>query len=108
MPHYLLQGSYTAEGAKGLLAEGGSSRIAQATALLESVGGTVECLYFAYGADDIIGVCEVPDTSSAAAVSLAVSSTGMVNVRLTPLITPEELDASAEIAAGVTYRPPGS
>ena len=54
MPHYLLQGSYTAEGAKGLLAEGGSSRIAQATALLESVGGTVECLYFAYGADDII------------------------------------------------------
>ena len=108
MPHYLLQGSYTAEGAKGLLAEGGSARIAQATALLESVGGTVECLYFAYGADDIIGVCEVPDTSSAAAVSLAVSSTGMVNVRLTPLITPEELDAAAEIAAGVTYRPPGS
>ena len=108
MPHYLLQGSYTAEGAKGLLAEGGSSRIAQATALLESVGGTVECLYFAYGADDIIGVCEVPDTSSAAAVSLAVSSTGMVNVCLTPLITPEELDAAAEIAAGVTYRPPGS
>ena len=107
MPHYLLQGSYTAEGAKGLLAEGGSSRIAQATALLESVGGTVECLYFAYGAD-IIGVWEVPDTSSAAAVSLAVSSTGMVNVRLTPLITPEELDAAAEIAAGVTYRPPGS
>ena len=108
MPHYLLQGSYTAEGAKGLLAEGGSSRIAQATALLESVGGTVECFYFAYGADDIIGVCEVPDTSSAAAVSLAVSSTGMVNVRLTPLITPEELDAAVEIAAGVAYRPPGS
>jgi len=108
MPHYLLQGSYTAEGAKGLLAEGGSSRIAQATALLESVGGTVECLYFAYGADDIIGVCEVPDTASAAAVSLAVSSTGMVNVCLTPLITPEELDAAAEIAADVAYRPPGS
>ena len=108
MPHYLLQGSYTAEGAKGLLAEGGSSRIAQATALVESVGGTVECLYFAYGADDIIGVCEMPGTSSAAAVSLAVSSTGMVNVCLTPLITPEELDAAAEIAAGVVYRPPGS
>ena len=108
MPHYLIQGSYTAEGTKGLLVEGGSSRIAQATALVESVGGTVECLYFAYGADDIIGVCEVPDTSSAAAVSLAVSSTGMVNVCLTPLITPEELDAAAEIAAGVVYRPPGS
>ena len=108
MPHYLIKGSYTAEGAKGLLAEGGSSRVAQATALLESVGGTVECFYFAYGADDIIGVCEVPDTASAAAVSLAVSSTGMANVCLTPLITPEELDTAAEISAGVAYRPPGS
>ena len=108
MPHYFIKGSYTAEGAKGLLAEGGSSRIAQATALLESVGGTVECFYFAYGADDIIGVCEMPDTASAAAVSLAVSSTGMVNVCLTPLITPGELDAAAEIAAGLAYRPPGS
>tara|TARA_B100000959_G_C14616095_1_gene474220 strand:+ start:297 stop:527 length:231 start_codon:yes stop_codon:yes gene_type:complete len=76
--------------------------------LLESVGGTVECIYFSYGADDIVGVCEVPDTSSAAAVSLAVSSTGMVNVCLTPLITPGELDAAAEIAAGLAYRPPGS
>ncbi len=108
MPHYLIQGSYTAEGTKGLLAEGGSSRLAQATALLESVGGTVECIYFSYGADDIVGVCEVPDTSSAAAVSLAVSSTGMVNVCLTPLITPGELDAAAEIATGLAYRPPGS
>ena len=108
MPHYLIQASYTAEGTKGLLTEGGSSRIAQATALVESVGGTVECLYFAYGADDIIGVCEMPDTSSAAAVSLAVSSTGMASVCLTPLITPGELDAAAEIAAGVAYRPPGS
>ena len=108
MPHYLIQGSYTAEGTKGLLAEGGSSRLAQATALLESVGGTVECIYFSYGADDIVGVCEVPDTSSAAAVSLAVSSTGMVNVCLTPLITPGERDAAAESAAGLAYRPPGS
>ena len=107
MPHYMIRGSYTAEGAKGLLAEGGSSRIAQATALLESVGGTVECLYFAYGAEDIVGICEVPDAASAAAVSLTVSSTGMVNVCLTPLITPEELDAAAGIAAGIAYRPPG-
>ena len=28
MPHYMLRASYTAAGAKGLLAEGGSSRIA--------------------------------------------------------------------------------
>ena len=84
MPHYLLQGSYTAEGAKGLLAEGGSSRIAQATALLESVGGTVECLYFAYGADDIIGVCEMPDTSSAAAECVTLQAAGGFAVHIFP------------------------
>ena len=58
MPHYMISGAYTANGAKGLLAEGGSSRIAQATALMESLGGSVESLYFAYGSDDIIGIVE--------------------------------------------------
>ena len=107
MPHYMLRASYTADGAKGLLAEGGSSRIAQATALMESLGGRIECLYFAFGADDIVGIAEMPDSASAAAASLTVSSTGMASVTLTPLMTPEELDAASEKAGGATYRPPG-
>ena len=107
MPHYMIRGAYTADGAKGLLAEGGSSRIAQATALMESLGGSVESLYFAYGSDDIIGIVEMPDGASAAAASLAVSSTGMANVNLTPLFAPEEISAAAEMAGGINYRPPG-
>ena len=107
MPHYLLRASYTADGAKGLLAEGGSSRIAQATALMESLGGRIECLYFAFGADDIVGIAEMPDSASAAAASLTVSSTGMASVTLTPLMTPEELAAASEKAGGANYRPPG-
>ena len=107
MPHYMLRASYTADGAKGLLAEGGSSRIAQATALIESLGGRIECLYFAFGADDIVGIVEMPDSASAAAASLTVSSTGMASVSLTPLMTPEELDAASERAEGTDYRPPG-
>lgn len=43
MPHNLLTGSYTGDGAKTLLSEGGTSRKAQATALVKSLGGTVEC-----------------------------------------------------------------
>ena len=73
MPHYMIRGSYTANGAKGLVAEGGSSRIAQATALMESLGGRIECLYFAFGADDIVGIVEMPASASAAAASLPVS-----------------------------------
>ena len=62
MPHFLVKGNYTAEGSKGLLGEGGSSRIDQARSLIESMGGSLECMYFSYGEDDIVGVCEMPDS----------------------------------------------
>ncbi|MCS5676579.1 MAG: GYD domain-containing protein [Actinomycetota bacterium] len=107
MPHYLIQASYTADGAQGLLAEGGTSRVAEATGLIEALGGTVECLYFVWGTDDIIGITEMPDDASAAATSLAVSASGKVGVRMTPLLSPGEIDAAAEKAGELSYRPPG-
>ncbi len=108
MPRYLLTGSYTGDGAKALLAEGGTSRKAQATALVKSLGGTVECFYFAFGSDDVVCVIDMPDSASATAASLTVSSSGKVSVRLTPLITAEEVDAASQKSKGATYRPPGS
>jgi len=108
MPHFLVKGNYTAEGSKGLLGEGGSSRIDQARSLIESLGGNLECMYFSYGEDDIVGICEMPDSASAAAVSLTVSSTGAVTASLTPLITAEEIDDASGKAKDLTYRPPGS
>ena len=107
MPHYLIQASYTADGAQGLLAEGGTSRIAEATGLIEALGGTIESLYFVWGTDDIIGITEMPDDASAAAASLAVSASGKVGVRMTPLLSPGEIDAAAEKAGELSYRPPG-
>ena len=71
MPHYLIQGSYTADGAQGLLAEGGTARIAEATGLIEALGGTLECLYFIWGSAAIIGVPERPDAAAAAAADKA-------------------------------------
>ena len=38
MPKYLLQATYTAEGAKGLLAEGGTKRRDAATKAIKSAG----------------------------------------------------------------------
>lgn len=107
MPKYLIQGSYTSEGAKGLIAEGGSSRAAEASNLIGALGGSVESLYFIWGSDDIVAICEMPDDASAAAASLAVSTSDKVRVRLTPLIEPATIDAAGEKAAGATYRPPG-
>jgi uncharacterized protein with GYD domain len=75
---------------------------------VKSLGGTVECFYFAFGTDDVVCVIDMPDSASATAASLTVSSSGKVSVKLTPLITPEEVDAAAQKSKGATYRAPGS
>ncbi|MEO5964865.1 MAG: GYD domain-containing protein [Candidatus Limnocylindrales bacterium] len=49
MPKYLLTGSYTAEGARGVLKEGGTGRRAATEKLIASLGGTMEAYYFASG-----------------------------------------------------------
>lgn len=105
MSKYLITGSYAAEGVQGLMKEGGSKRLAAATAAIESVGGSVDSFYYAFGDADVIGICDFPDAASATAVSMMINSTGAVNVTLTPLITVEEVDAAADKTA--TYRPPG-
>ena len=47
MPKYLFTGSYTAEGARGVLKEGGSGRRDATEKLVASLGGTIEAYYFA-------------------------------------------------------------
>ena len=105
MAKYLVTGSYSPEGVKGLMQEGGSKRQTAATAAIESVGGSLDCLYYAFGDDDVVGICDFPDDASAAAVSLMINSTGAVSLKLTPLMTVEEIDAAA--AKTPSYRPPG-
>ena len=52
MAKYLIKASYTAEGAKGLLKDGGSQRRTAAEQALESAGGRLEAFYFAFGDAD--------------------------------------------------------
>ena len=61
MSKYLITGSYAAEGVKGLMQEGGSKRLAAATAAIESVGGSIDSFYYAFGTDDVVGICDFPD-----------------------------------------------
>jgi len=105
MAKYLWQASYTAEGAKGVLKDGGTARIQAVEKILAGLGGTLEAAYFAFGDDDFIGIVDIPDHASAAAVSLTVGATGAVRVKTTVLVTPEEVDEAAK--KSVDYRPPG-
>ena len=105
MPKYLIQVSYTAEGAQGLLKAGGSARRKAAADTLAQFGGTLEAFYFAFGADDAALIADVPDPESMAAISLAVSATGTIRTRATVLLTPEQIDEAAK--KHVNFRAPG-
>jgi uncharacterized protein with GYD domain len=105
MPKYLVEARYTVEGAKGLVREGGSGRRAAVAKTIESVGGKVEALYFAFGDVDVYVIVDVPDNVSAAAVSLAANQSGAIVSKTIVLLTPEEMDKSVQKA--VSFRPPG-
>jgi uncharacterized protein with GYD domain len=105
MAKYLLQSSFTAQGAKGLLEEGASSRKKVIEGAVKSLGGKVEALYFAFGEHDTVLIVDLPDQAAATALSLTVSSSGAVRITTTPLITVQEVDAACNQA--VKYRPPG-
>jgi uncharacterized protein with GYD domain len=105
MTKYLFEANYVGEGIKGLMREGGTKRRDALVDALKSVGGTLECMYYAFGHTDVLGVFDVPSDADAAALSLMINSTGNVNVRFKPLMTPEDIDEAAKKTP--TYRAPG-
>jgi len=105
MPKYLLQVSYTADGARGLQKDGGTKRRQAAQKLVESLGGKMEAVYFAFGDCDVIAIADMPDATSAAAASLALATSGAVTAKTTVLLTAEEMDAAVKKTP--TYSPPG-
>jgi len=106
MPKFLLQASYTAEGTKGLLREGGSGRRRAVEQLAQGLGGSIEAFYYAFGEDDVYVIADFPDNVTAVAVSGTVNASGAVRVKTVPLLTPDEIDEATK--KSVDYRPPGS
>jgi uncharacterized protein with GYD domain len=105
MPTYLLQVSYSPEGAKGVLKEGGTSRRELVRNLVEAGGGKLIAFYYAFGEADAYVIAEMPSNSAVTALSLNVSAAGAASLRTTVLISPEEVDEARNIQ--VNYRPPG-
>jgi uncharacterized protein with GYD domain len=105
MGKYLFQARYTSEGAKGLVAEGGTGRRAAVEKAVAGVGGKLEAFYFALGEVDAYLIVDLPDNATAAAVALAVNQSGRVSTRTTALMTVEEFDRATKKT--VAYRPPG-
>jgi uncharacterized protein with GYD domain len=105
MAKYMVIANYEAEGIKGVLKTGGTARSDAVSKMVADMGGSVESFHYAFGTDDCYVVVDMPGNESAAAVSMAVSSTGLVGCRIVVLLTPSEIDAAAQMH--VDYVAPG-
>jgi len=106
MPKYMVKGSYTNEGLKGLMKDGGTGRRDAVAKAVASLGGTLEAIYFGFGDTDVYVIADMPDATSVSAVALAAGASGAVRVSTCELLTPEDVDMA--IAKTVNYRSPGA
>jgi uncharacterized protein with GYD domain len=108
MGRYLFQATYSVDGIKGVLKEGGTGRRSAVEAALKGMGGKLEAMYFGFGETDVYVLVDGNgiDHTTAAAFSMAVASTGTLsNLKTTVLLSPEEMDAAAKKT--ISYRPAG-
>jgi len=106
MPKYLVQSSYTVDGIKGVLKDGGTARKAAMQKMVAGLGGRLEAMYFAFGESDVFEILDVPDNVTTFAATLAIIGSGSAHTKTTVLLTPEEVDQA--VKKPVAYRPPGA
>ncbi|OGA18837.1 MAG: GYD domain protein [Betaproteobacteria bacterium RIFCSPLOWO2_12_FULL_63_13] len=106
MAKYLIVATYTADGMKGVLREGGSARRSTIADIVKNLDGSLEAFYFAFGVNDVYSIVDLPDNVTAAAMAMHISAAGMCRCDVTALLTPEEIDKSARTK--MWFRPPGA
>ena len=106
MGRYMFQGTYTHDGVKGVLKDGGTGRRKAIEAAISSIGGKLEAVYFGFGETDIYVIVDGLDHTQALAFAMGVGATGTVgNLKTTVLVSPEEIDRAAKTT--LSYRAPG-
>ena len=107
MPHYMIQGNYTSEAIRALVARP-EDRSEAAGKLAKALGGKLRDYFMCFGDHDFIGIAELPDDEAAATFSFAVSSAGHVTgLTTTKLLTPAEAMKALSRAHGkASIKPP--
>ncbi|MEH0980910.1 GYD domain-containing protein [Micromonospora sp. CPCC 205556] len=106
MPRFLLKSTYTVDGLKGLAKDGGTKRAEVVRKTIEASGGRMESMHFSFDEDDTYVLCELPDHKTAAALAIAIRAAGGLRVRMTPVLTAEEVDEATRVKS--SYQPPGA
>ena len=108
MAYFLLQGAYSSETWKALLANP-QNRVEAIRPVIEKLGGSVEGAWFSFGEYDVTLVMQMPDNVTAAAFALAVAAGGAFKShKTTPLMSMEDGIEAMRKASGTGYQPPGS
>jgi uncharacterized protein with GYD domain len=109
MTKYAFFFSYSSDSWARMISAPGD-RTAAVRQVLGSLGGSLECIYWMFGSHDGIAIADLPDSVSAAAASIAVSSTGaIVNNQTHELLTQEQLGEALQRAGSTAqaFQPPG-
>jgi uncharacterized protein with GYD domain len=106
MAKYLWKVSYSMDGLRGVMKEGAASRATFIEKLVANLGGQMESFNFAFGDKDVYVIADLPDDTTAAAVAIAVGSSGVGSIETVKLLTPDEVDKARGMDVG--YRPPGA
>jgi uncharacterized protein with GYD domain len=106
MGRYLIQAAYT-PGAWAAMVEHPQDRSKPVQAMVERLGGRLECFYVSFGEYDVVSIVELPDDVAAAAASIAASAGGALKAIKTTVLLggAEALDAAAR-ARRAGYEPP--
>ncbi len=110
MAKYAIFFSYTHESWANMI-KNPTDRGAAAAQLAEALGGKIESFHWMFGEYDGIAIAELPDSVSAAAVSVAVASSGaLARAKTTELFDQDDQAALLERAksALASYHPPGA
>jgi uncharacterized protein with GYD domain len=106
MPVFLHQVAYSHEGWQAVL-DKPQDRIEAVRPAIEKLGGKIKSAFFSFGDYDVILITEMPDSVSAAAISIAFAGGGACKaVQTTPLLTVEEAMEAMKRAGDSGYRPP--
>ncbi|HVN60332.1 MAG TPA: GYD domain-containing protein [Gaiellaceae bacterium] len=108
MPQFLVQFSYVSRSKKGLIEQPDVDHAAQASKMVASLGGEVLGYWYAFGEFDGMVLIEAPDSTTVAAVAMAIGGTGEVSrLETTVLMTMDEARVAARKAQTATHLPPG-
>ncbi len=108
MPKYVSLFNFKGETLKAMM-DNPADRAAAVRELAESAGGTLDAYYVMFGQFDGLAILEVPDSPSATALCLRVTSSGAFSHFETHELLPaEQIIPILEKAGELTYRPPGT